>query len=904
MELVQGVPITEYCDHQRLDTRERLEIFLKVCRAIHHAHQKGIIHRDLKPTNILVANIDGAAVPKVIDFGVAKAIDQKLTEKTLYTQFSQMVGTPLYMSPEQVGIGVIDIDTRSDVYSLGVLLCELLSGSPPYDREAFKRADYDELRRIIREDQPRRPSVAISTLAAEAMSTVAERRCSDPRTLSSALKGELDWLVVKALEKDRNLRYESAAALAEDIQRYLNDEPTVARPPSAVYRVRKFVRRNRALVASVTTVIVALTLGLGLAMAGFLTAQKRLAEVTEEQEHNDILIKVLGDSYGIPWGVHMYGEEQTMRESLHELSAQLQTRTHGRPKLEIRLRQILAYANHRLGNHEQAHDHLRKALHLAEVEYRPANEAVADILTELADETQWHRGKNTLSEDLTIMPFDQTESRARANRALEIYNAQGIDSATKAHALFLMSLCVACVPERGKDAEEYLRGAFRISEDLATAKDSYRKVYAMWDLAEHLIWQRKGGSKQAITLVDEALAMSQRVNGYANPVTAGVIGERGDYYRYYGDQQQALASYSDAWQIFKNIHPPNDPLTHSYGLTLAEIYCLADRHEQAMEVIDQIEEDCRDHVKDSLVRCAYVRGWAHILREEYVAAASTLKMAVQLAEDYLEENHAYALLSRFHLARVLDVLGRTVESQAQYRQVLPLTRERTQLPHARLMELYAHAWTLLHCGTSNKQTLCEALDAANQGLRRAAAWPQYGSGPHLYLAKAIAQYKLAKLEQRDIEQAIETLRLGLQQHEFIPLRPRHKHVPMSRHELELQLTQWLDEQGHEGEAEQVLTEGVELRSKHFGENHPRVALAQLRVARFLIKRGQFQRAEEVLSIAYKTLIDSPRVATVHREQAAKLMVDLCTETGRPEAAAAWRALAESHRQTNQEQETK
>ncbi len=210
MELVQGLPITDYCDDKRLSTRERLELFAKVCRAVQHAHQKGIIHRDLKPSNVLVAQIDGQATPKVIDFGVAKAVSQKLTEQTVYTQFSQMIGTPLYMSPEQAEMGVVDIDTRSDVYSLGALLYELLTGNTPFDRESLKQVSFDELRRVIREDEPRRPSDAISTLQAQALSTVADRRHSDPRKLSNSLKGELDWLVMKALDKDRNRRYESA----------------------------------------------------------------------------------------------------------------------------------------------------------------------------------------------------------------------------------------------------------------------------------------------------------------------------------------------------------------------------------------------------------------------------------------------------------------------------------------------------------------------------------------------------------------------------------------------------------------------------------------------------------------------------------------------------------------------
>src|SRR5262245_8366904 len=224
MELVRGVPITQFCDQNRLTPKERLGLFVSVCRAVQHAHQKGIIHRDIKPSNLLVTCHDGVPVVKVIDFGVAKAIGQQLTEKTVYTQLTQLVGTPLYMSPEQAGHSGLDIDTRTDVYALGVLLYELLTGTTPFDRERLVKAGYDEMRRIIREEEPARPSTRMSTLG-QAAATVSANRQSDPKKLGQLMRGELDWIVMKALEKDRNRRYETASAFAADVQHYLKDEP-------------------------------------------------------------------------------------------------------------------------------------------------------------------------------------------------------------------------------------------------------------------------------------------------------------------------------------------------------------------------------------------------------------------------------------------------------------------------------------------------------------------------------------------------------------------------------------------------------------------------------------------------------------------------------------------------------
>jgi eukaryotic-like serine/threonine-protein kinase len=384
MELVRGIKITDYCDQNNLTTSERLELFIPVCRAIQHAHVKGIIHRDIKPSNILVTLHDGVPVPKVIDFGIAKAIDQRLTDKTVFTQFEQFIGTPAYMSPEQAEMSGLDIDTRSDIYSLGVLLYELLTSRTPFDAKELLASGLEAMRRVIREKDPPKPSTRLSTMLETDLTTVAKRRRAQPPKLIHLVKGDLDWIVMKALEKDRTRRYETARGFANDVQHFLNSEPVTARPPSVAYRLQKMVARNRLAFAAGGAVAASVLLGLVVSTWMFFREKEaRQVAAREAADAQQVALFLETMLKGVGPSVARGRDTTLLKEILDSTVHRVTTDLKGQPEVQADICNTIGEVYRALGQFQKAEEMHREARDLQGKAVGPKRRDVAASLTEL-----------------------------------------------------------------------------------------------------------------------------------------------------------------------------------------------------------------------------------------------------------------------------------------------------------------------------------------------------------------------------------------------------------------------------------------------------------------------------------------------------------------------------------------
>jgi serine/threonine protein kinase/tetratricopeptide (TPR) repeat protein len=622
MEYVKGVPITEYCDTHRLTTDERLDLFIQVCEGVQHAHQRGVIHRDMKPSNVLVTMRDDEAVPKIIDFGVAKATSQRLTERTVFTELGQWIGTPEYMSPEQAEMTGLDIDTRTDVYSLGVVLYELLVGAQPFDSTTLRTAGFDEMRRRIREDEPPRPSTRASSLG-DNSEVAARRRRTDLPGLVKELKGDLDWIVMKAMEKDRTRRYSTPMELAEDVQRHLRNEPVEASPPSTVYRLGKFVRRNRVVVAAASLVIAALILGVVGTSIGLVRARR-------EAETSRQVVRLMSGILGGMDPGSAYGHAQSIDEVLDSGVARIDRELVGQPLVRAHLKSIVGRVYLGLGEFDRSGPLLAEALELRLGELEESRSDVAESLNALGVQR------------LNIGHFE--ESLHLLERSVAAYEAAlGPDHVAYGMALSNLGFAQDRLGQYDRALASLDRA--RAIAERADGPDSLSAAGVMFYQA--ILYRDLGKVERSIELSRRCLEIRERQLGpdhtgvgwalFGLGLDYGILDDRETASRL---QERALAIQEAA--LGGNSHAVSLPLWRLGVLRAAE-----GDLESARTMYEQVLDIHQRHLGGSnpdLV--AILRSYGYLLRKlgDEPAARRTHAQAVELAEQvYGTEHVEYAI---------------------------------------------------------------------------------------------------------------------------------------------------------------------------------------------------------------------------------------------------------------------
>jgi serine/threonine protein kinase/tetratricopeptide (TPR) repeat protein len=641
MEYVKGVPLTQFCDEARISVAGRLGLFVQVCQAVQHAHQKGIVHRDLKPSNILVCLYDGHPVPKVIDFGLAKAINQPLTENTLYTAHGVMVGTPLYMSPEQAEFNNLDVDTRTDIYSLGVILYELLTGTTPLDRQRFKEAAWQEIVRLIKEEEPSKPSTKLS--GSGSLPSVAAQRSLEPAQLTRLVRGDLDWIVMKALEKERSRRYETANGLARDLQRYLADEAVEARPTSTTYRLRKFFRRNKGLVRAVAAVFLLLVAGIVGTSWGMLraerarqeaedarnaeaaqrqraveaaAAEKEAKETAQDREAETRAVldfvekKVFGAARTEAEGG--LGPEITLRRAIEAAVRFVDQGFDKQPLIAARLRMALGTSFYFLGDGNAAADQYGKARTIYTSQLGPDHlytlRSIDNLANAYASQGRQSEALKLREEVLTrekaVFGPDNPETLGAMNNLGASYSSLG----RYADALNILQETLALSKTKlGPNDPETLRTSYNLARALAglgrnaeavklheetlarrrviIGPDHPDTFWSMTNLADG--YAKLGRKADALKLQEETLALQKAKLGPSHPDTLASMNNLAMSYAGAGRRQEAAKLFEDAFVLLKAKKGANHPHTLQvmYNVACINVLMIPDVSDHAKQAI-------------------------------------------------------------------------------------------------------------------------------------------------------------------------------------------------------------------------------------------------------------------------------------------------------------------------------
>ncbi len=662
MEHVRGDPIHVFCEHERLGVEERVRLMIQVCEAVQHAHMKGVIHRDLKPGNVLVSLVDGRPAPKVIDFGVAKAVSQRLTDSTVYTEIGQLIGTPEYMSPEQAR-GGSDVDTRADVYSLGAILYELLTGEPPLDSARLRAGGYAGVSRAIDELEPVRPSERLT----RGLTTARPRLESDPATAARRLRGDLDWIVMRSLEKDRVRRYDGASALARDLERYLRDEPVEAGPPTAAYRLSKFLRRHRGGVLAASAVASALLLGVAGTTAGFLwalrerdrAAERAIAE-SEAKEESEAVVSFLSEMLSSV-DPEERGRDVTVREVLDSASGSLQQRFAERPMVEARLRHVIANSFRALGRLPEAEEHLTRVYEMR---------------------------RATLGDD-----------HAETLRALA--NLAGLRT------------------EQGRYGDAAALGERAVEGMRRTLGDDHRMTLgAMNNLAMALRHtDRRAEAEAILRRVHEG---QRRTLGPTHPETLGSLTNLAALLDDLRRHSDAVAILEEALEAWRTAHGEDHPGTlfaaHELGMSLLATGRVPEAEHLLRRVVAGRERVLGEAHPDTLGAASNL-GFVLSRTDRADEAESLYRRSLAAARRVLGDAHPATLTTAMNLLTLYESIGWPDRSRADVERTMEVMARFAQRPDASADTLNSCAWYMLTVEPESARDPAAALRAADRACR-------------------------------------------------------------------------------------------------------------------------------------------------------------------------------------------
>ena len=659
MEYVQGVPITIYCDQNRLTTKERLELFRHVCEGVQHAHQKAVIHRDLKPSNILVAIQDGVAVPKIIDFGVAKATAQSLTERTLYTELGMLIGTPEYMSPEQAEMSGLNVDTRTDVYSLGAILYELLVGALPFDPKELRRAGFDEIRRKIREDDPPKPSTKLSTMGDASVARAQSRR-TEPPALIRQIRGDLDWITMKALEKDRTRRYGSPSELAADIARYLHNQPVLACSPSTLYKAGKFIRRHRFGVGVASAAVILLVaFSVTTAMQARRIARER-DRANQEAEASRRVSDFLTGLFKVSNPSEARGNSVTAREILDKGADKIARELQDQPVVQGKLMSTMGIVYDSLGLYAPAQALQEKALEIRTKALGPDHPDVAGTLGQLGT-VMWHRGDLAKAKDFMEHALAINE---------KLFGPDSIEVAASLHNLGNLDWSWGKYDEARRVLERCLAIRERIlGPDHADVAATLNSLGA--------IAYREGDFKKAGKVWERTLAIREKTLGPDHPYLAQTLNNLAIVYTYSGDPKRAVPLLERVVRIQEKVLGPKHTDLASGLMNLGDALSKSGREIEAKPCFDRAVAIMEAASPDNPELARFLdRQAAVLLKEKDLTGAERIyERSLALRQKTLGPKSPDVAESLSGLAQCAFQRGRLPEAESLYERALALVRK-------------------------------------------------------------------------------------------------------------------------------------------------------------------------------------------------------------------------------------